>query len=276
MCFRMSGRMNQSNQETDLLQIRQIKKYIDQTDALGTKRDVVRALDGVSFSVKRGEAFGVVGETGSGKSTLARLITRLIDPTSGDILYNGKSIIGLKGKNLKEYRKKVQMVFQNPYGSLDPRQKVGDSLKEAMYANNTCEKSELEKRTIELLTLVGLNSEHANRYPHELSGGQRQRLAISRALCLEPEMIVLDEPTSFLDVSIQAQILELLNDLRVKLNLTYIFISHNLSVIWYMCGNVVVMQSGKIVESGDRDRIFRNPQNEYTKELIQSIPTALD
>lgn len=258
--------------EVPLLEVIGVEKYINVMGPLGKTKDIVKAVDGVSFTVRRGESFGIVGETGSGKSTLARLITKLIEPTKGEICYDGKSILKLRGEDLRKYRRKVQLVFQNPYGSLDPRQKIESCIKEPLLVNKIRQGGEIKPRVLELLTLVGLGEQHMERYPHELSGGQRQRLAVARALALEPETIILDEPTSFLDVSIQAQILELLNDLRKRLNLTYLFISHNLSVIWYMCENVTVMQSGKIIESGNRGDIFDNPRYEYTKSLIKSIP----
>jgi ABC-type oligopeptide transport system ATPase subunit len=256
-----------------LLDVRDVQKIIHVVGRMGRTREIVRAVDGVSFSVRRGESFGVVGETGSGKSTLARLITKLTEPTSGEIFYDNKSISELKGKNLEAYRRKVQMIFQNPYGSLNPRQRVGDALREPIALNKVVPRPGIDSRVSELLELVGLSEDQKNRYPHELSGGQRQRLATARALSLNPETIVLDEPTAFLDVSIQAQMLTLLKDLRERFSLTYIFISHNLSVIWYMCDRIAVMQQGKIVEQGTRDEIFERPREDYTKALIKSIPS---
>jgi ABC-type oligopeptide transport system ATPase subunit len=256
-----------------LLEVKDVQKIIHAVGHMGRTREIVRAVDGVTFSVRRGESFGVVGETGSGKSTLARMITKLTEPTSGEIFYDGRSISGLKGKDLAAYRRKVQMIFQNPYGSLNPRQRVGDALYEPIALNKVVDRPGIDNRVSELLELVGLSEDQKSRYPHELSGGQRQRLATARALSLNPETIVLDEPTAFLDVSIQAQMLTLLKELRERLSLTYVFISHNLSVIWYMCDNIAVMQQGKIVEQGTRDDIFERPREDYTKALIKSIPS---
>jgi ABC-type oligopeptide transport system ATPase subunit len=256
-----------------LLEVKDVQKVIQAVGHMGRTREIVRAVDGVTFSVRRGESFGVVGETGSGKSTLARMITKLTEPTSGEIFYDGGSISKLKGKDLAAYRRKVQMIFQNPYGSLNPRQRVGDALYEPISLNKVVDRPGIDNRVSELLELVGLSEDQKNRYPHELSGGQRQRLATARALSLNPETIVLDEPTAFLDVSIQAQMLTLLKELRERLSLTYVFISHNLSVIWYMCDNIAVMQQGKIVEQGTRDEIFERPREDYTKALIKSIPS---
>jgi ABC-type oligopeptide transport system ATPase subunit len=258
-----------------LLEVRDVQKIINVIGRLGRTRDIVRAVDGVTFSVKRGQSFGIVGETGSGKSTLARMITKLIEPTGGEILYDGKSISNIRGRDLVAYRRRVQMIFQNPYGSLDPRQRVGDCLREPIVTNKVIDSPKISDRVSELLELVGLSPDQRDRYPHELSGGQRQRLATARALSLNPETLLLDEPTSSLDVSIQAQMLTLLRNLRERLNLTYVFISHNLSVIWYMCDVIAVMQQGKIVEQGTRDEIFERPKNEYTKTLINSIPSIM-
>jgi ABC-type oligopeptide transport system ATPase subunit len=258
---------------SSLLEVRDVHKFITVVGHLGRTKDLVKAVDGVTFSVKRGQSFGIVGETGSGKSTLAKLITKLIEPTSGEILYDGRSISNMRGKDLITYRRRIQMVFQNPYGSLDPRQRVGDSLREPIATNKTIEPTKIGDRVSELLELVGLSPDQRDRYPHELSGGQRQRLATARALCVNPETLVLDEPTSSLDASIQAQMLTLLRDLRERLNLTYVFISHNLSVIWYMCDSIAVMQQGRIVERGTREEIFERPQEDYTKALIKSIPS---
>ena len=261
-----------TDQVDTLLELRDVRKFIEVTSRMGTAKEVVKAVDGVSLTVRRSSVFGVVGETGSGKTTLARLVSRLAEPTSGDILYDGTSISRLKGSELKAYHRKVQMVFQNPYGSLDPRQSVGSALREPILANRVTDRHKAEERVSELLEMVGLGEEHRTRYPHELSGGQRQRLAVARALSVNPETLLLDEPTSFLDVSIQSQILGLLKELQGRLKLTYIFISHNLSVVWYMCSEIAVMQNGKIVELGARDQIFNRPQHEYTKALIDSIP----
>jgi len=271
----MAPRQETSSPSSCILEVKDVHKYMTVAAHMGRAKELVKAVDGVTFSVSRGQSFGVVGETGSGKSTLARLITKLIEPTSGEILYNGRSISDMRGNDLATYRRSVQMVFQDPYSSLDPRQRVGDAISEPIAVNKIIETPQIAKRVAELFQLVGLSPDQRDRFPHELSGGQRQRLATARALSVKPELLVLDEPTSSLDVSIQAQMLTLLRDLREQLNLTYIFISHNLSVIWYMCDRIVVMQQGKIVEQGTRDEIFERPQKEYTKTLINSIPPIM-
>jgi oligopeptide/dipeptide ABC transporter ATP-binding protein len=240
---------------------------------LGRVRAYVRAVDGVSFGVMRGETFGIVGESGSGKTTLAKCILRLLEPTSGEIYFEGHNIATLKERELRAYRRKVQMIFQDPYASLDPRQTVKSALMEAMKASRRdLSRSEALERALELIRLMGLNEDHLYRFPHEFSGGQRQRIAIARALATEPELLVLDEPTSFLDVSVQAQILNLLKELQRKLGLTYIFISHNLNVISYMCDHVAVMYLGKVMELGERSAVYSSPRHPYTHALMEAIP----
>jgi oligopeptide/dipeptide ABC transporter ATP-binding protein len=240
---------------------------------LGRVRAYVRAVDGVSFGVMRGETFGIVGESGSGKTTLAKCILRLLEPTSGEIYFEGHNIATLKERELRAYRRKVQMIFQDPYASLDPRQTVKSALMEAMKAGRRdLSRSEALDRALELIRLMGLNEDHLYRFPHEFSGGQRQRIAIARALATEPELLVLDEPTSFLDVSVQAQILNLLKELQRKLGLTYIFISHNLNVISYMCDHVAVMYLGKVMELGERRAVYSSPRHPYTHALMEAIP----
>jgi oligopeptide/dipeptide ABC transporter ATP-binding protein len=240
---------------------------------LGRVRAYVRAVDGVSFGVMRGETFGIVGESGSGKTTLAKCILRLLEPTSGEIYFEGHNIATLKERELSAYRRKVQMIFQDPYASLDPRQTVKSALMEAMKAGRRdLSRSEALERALELIRLMGLNEDHLYRFPHEFSGGQRQRIAIARALATEPELLVLDEPTSFLDVSVQAQILNLLKELQRKLGLTYIFISHNLNVISYMCDHVAVMYLGKVMELGERSAVYSSPRHPYTHALMEAIP----
>jgi peptide/nickel transport system ATP-binding protein/oligopeptide transport system ATP-binding protein len=240
---------------------------------LGRVRAYVRAVDGVSFGVMRGETFGIVGESGSGKTTLAKCILRLLEPTSGGIYFEGHNIATLKERELRAYRRKVQMIFQDPYASLDPRQTVKSALMEAMKAGRRdLSRSEALERALELIRLMGLNEDHLYRFPHEFSGGQRQRIAIARTLATEPELLVLDEPTSFLDVSVQAQILNLLKELQRKLGLTYIFISHNLNVISYMCDHVAVMYLGKVMELGERSAVYSSPRHPYTHALMEAIP----
>jgi dipeptide transport system ATP-binding protein len=234
----------------------------------------VQALKGVSFSVNRGETLAIVGESGCGKSTLARIIT-LIDPaTSGELLLDGQPISIGKGPLPREVRRKVQIVFQNPYGSLNPRQKVGDMLMEQLLLNTDHTADQRRELALEMLQKVNLLPEHFNRYPHMFSGGQRQRLAIARALMVNPQLLVLDEPVSALDLSVQAQVLNLLADLQDEFNLTYVFISHDLSVVRYIADHVMVMYMGEVVESGTRDAVFGNPQHAYTQTLFAATPQS--
>ena len=234
----------------------------------------VRALHGINFSVQRGKTLAIVGESGSGKSTLARIIT-LIDPASGgDLLIEGQKIDIARQPVTKELRSKVQIVFQNPYGSLNPRQKVGDVLTEPLILNTSVPAAERRARAQAMLERVGLKAEHYNRYPHMFSGGQRQRIAIARALMLNPALLVLDEPVSALDLSVQAQVLNLLADLQDEFNLTYVFISHDLSVVRYIADDVLVLYKGEVVEYGARDRVFADPQHDYTKKLFAATPVT--
>jgi ABC-type oligopeptide transport system ATPase subunit len=242
-------------------------------------RDLVKefgghaAVDGVSFDVGLGESFGIVGETGSGKTTTARLVARLIDATAGTIRFDGRDVAGLGRGELKALRRDVAMVFQDPYSSLNPRKTVGSIIAEP-FAVHRIHASRAERRRAvqELMERVGLNPEHYNRLPHEFSGGQRQRVGVARALALEPKLILADEPVSALDVSIQAQILNLLRDLRRDLGLTLVLISHDLAVIRYMCERVAVMRAGRIVELGETETLFTRPRHEYTAGLIAAIP----
>jgi oligopeptide/dipeptide ABC transporter ATP-binding protein len=238
----------------------------------GKTTQVVRAVDGINFAIHKGKSVGLVGESGSGKTTVGRLILRLIEPTEGKIFYNGVNICELDKKSMYEYRKKMQVVFQDPYASLNPRMIVKNIVGEPLL-NQGIRGTELKNRVESLLHQVGLSSEHLSRYPHEFSGGQRQRIGIARALSVRPEFIVLDEPTSALDVSVQAQILNLLKDLQKKYDLTYLFISHHLSVIEFMCQYVVVMYVGKIVEIGEVTEFFRRQLHPYSQALLSSIPT---
>lgn len=233
----------------------------------------VKAVDDVSLIVRRGETIGLVGESGCGKSTLGRTLIRLYEPTAGQISFDGKDFLKLSGSELREYRKNIQMIFQDPYASLDPRMTVGQIIEQPFAIHNQLTPAQRRERVKELLELVGLQAAYVNRYPHEFSGGQRQRISIARAIALNPELIICDEPVSALDVSIQAQILNLLEDLQTKLNLTYIFISHDLSVIEHICDRVAVMYLGKIVELATRDELYKNPQHPYTKALLSSIPS---
>lgn len=233
----------------------------------------VKAVDGVSFSIPEGETLGLVGESGSGKSTVGNMLLRLLAPTSGEILYRGRSILGLSPREEREFRSRAQMVFQNPFASLNPRMIVGDIIGRVLKV----QRPELKKDEVRDLVLngmqeVGLKVEHMTRYPHEFSGGQRQRIAIARALISSPEFIVLDEPTSALDVSVQAQILNLFKDIQKKRHLSYLFISHNLSVIRHISHRIAVMYLGSLMEFCDRQELFRNPLHPYTQALLRSIP----
>jgi oligopeptide/dipeptide ABC transporter ATP-binding protein len=233
----------------------------------------VRAVDGVSFSVKEGETLGVVGESGSGKTTLARGILRLVRPTSGKVYFDGTDVVNAKRAQMKTLRRKMQIIFQDPYASLDPRQTVSSLLYEAMKIHRVVKnKAEATRKSVELLETVGLSEEHLYRFPHEFSGGQRQRIAVARALAVSPSFLVLDEPTSFLDVSVQASVLNLLKDLQKELNLTYLFITHNLAVVHHMSDYVAVMYLGQIVELADKDGIYNNPKHPYTHKLMAAIP----
>jgi oligopeptide transport system ATP-binding protein len=238
----------------------------------GLGRDVVHAVDGVDLEVRRGETLGLVGESGSGKSTLARCITALYPVTAGHIYFEGKDMTQLRGRALRQMRRQMQMIFQDPFASLDPRMTVGDLIAEPLDNFHVARGRARQRRVQELLRLVGLNPNFTNRYPHEFSGGQRQRIGIARALAVNPSLIVCDEPVSALDVSIQAQIINLLQDLQREFNLTYIFIAHDLAVVRHLSDRVAVMYLGKVVEIADRYRIYNDPQHPYTKALLTSIP----
>ncbi|MGB3390360.1 MAG: dipeptide ABC transporter ATP-binding protein [Pseudaminobacter sp.] len=241
---------------------------------LFTNARTVHAVKGVSFSIEKGKTLAIVGESGCGKSTLARIIT-LIDPaTSGELFIDGQQIDIAKQGLTPELRRKVQIIFQNPYGSLNPRQKIGDVLGEPLLINTDKPAGERRDLAMKMLLKVGLEAKHFNRYPHMFSGGQRQRIAIARALMLNPSLLVLDEPVSALDLSVQAQVLNLLADLQDEFNLTYVFISHDLSVVRYIADEVMVMYFGEAVEYGSRDEVFSNPQHSYTKTLFAATPRA--
>jgi dipeptide transport system ATP-binding protein len=250
-----------------------VRDYRSGGGLFGRER-VVHALKGVSLKVEKGKTLAVVGESGCGKSTLARIITMIDAPTSGELLIDGKPVDIARQGLTKEMRRKVQIVFQNPYGSLNPRQKIGDVLAEPLLLNTDMPAAERRERAMEMLVKVGLGREHFNRYPHMFSGGQRQRIAIARALMVNPSLLVLDEPVSALDLSVQAQILNLLADLQDEFQLTYVFISHDLSVVRYIADEVMVMFFGEVVEYGSRDTVFADPQHEYTRTLFAATPRA--
>lgn len=266
-----SNRSTQSPAEP-FVHVRNIKKYFRLPGGWLAGRQYVYAVDDVSFDVARGEVFGLVGESGCGKTTLGRLILRLIDATEGTVIFDGRSLMQLKSGELRQLRQEMQLVFQSPTGSLDPRQKVLDVISEPLRTHTKITAAERRAKVIELLQQVGLGEQHLDRFPHELSGGQSQRVAIARTLALEPKLLILDEPTSALDVSVQAQILNLLEDLRSRLGLTYIFISHDLSVVQHISDRIGVMYLGKMVEIGDSQQIFDSPLHPYTQALLGCIP----
>ncbi len=257
-----------------ILQARDLKRDYRLGGGLFSPARTIHAVKGVSFDVERGKTLAIVGESGCGKSTLARMITMIEMPTGGEFAIDGEKIDIEKDGITPELRRKVQIVFQNPYGSLNPRKKVGDVLGEPLLINTDMPKSERDDRAAEMLKKVGLQPEHFNRYPHMFSGGQRQRIAIARALMLNPKLLVLDEPVSALDLSVQAQVLNLLADLQDEFDLTYVFISHDLSVVRYIADEVMVMYFGEAVEYGTRDAVFENPQHAYTKTLFAATPRA--
>jgi len=251
-----------------LIEIKNLKKYFPVRSGFG-KKAYIKAVDDVSFFIKKGETLGLVGESGCGKSTTGRTIIRLYEPTSGQIIFKGEDITK---KDMLPYRKYMQMIFQDPYASLNPRMTVGDIIGEPIEIHNIAKGNEKKERVQELLRLVGLNSEHANRYPHEFSGGQRQRIGIARALAVEPEFIICDEPISALDVSIQAQIVNMLEDLQQELGLTYLFIAHDLSMVKHISSRVGVMYLGKLVELASSNELYEKPLHPYTQALLSAIP----
>jgi oligopeptide transport system ATP-binding protein len=263
----------QSVNET-LLEVEDLKMYFPLTSGLILQRNAgyVKAVDGVSFRIQRGQTLGLVGESGSGKTTIGRTLVRLYKPTSGSIRFAGQDLAALQGDALRQMRRKVQMIFQDPYASLNSRFTVGSLIAEPMHIYRAGSRQEIYERTVELLHVVGLRPEYINRYPHEFSGGQRQRIAVARAIAINPDFVIADEPVSALDVSIRAQVLNLLQRLQREFHLTYLFVSHDLSVIRHIADRIAVMYLGKIVELADRDELYANPQHPYTRALLSAVP----
>jgi len=257
-----------------LLDVRDLKMHFPLTRGIVLQRVVghVRAVDGVSFSIERGQTLGLVGESGSGKTTIGRTIVRLYKPTSGEILFDNEDLAKLSGEPLRKMRQRVQMIFQDPYASLNPRFTIGSLISEPMVIYKMGSSQEIRDRAVELLRVVGLRPEYIDRYPHEFSGGQRQRIAVARALSINPEFIIADEPVSALDVSVRAQVLNLLQRLQGQFNLTYLFVSHDLSVVRHVADRIAVMYLGKIVELSDRDELYAAPKHPYTKALLSAVP----
>lgn len=263
----------EQNQNRKLLEVRNLVKWFPIKKWFFEKKAYVKAVDDVDFDIYKGETLGIAGESGCGKSTLLRTILRLIEPTSGTIVYNGKDITHMSKKELRKIRQHMQIVFQDPYSALDGRMKVGKIIEEPLIINKLYpDKKERMARVEELMSQVGLDPSYIDRFPHEFSGGQRQRIVIARALATNPQLLVCDEAVSALDVSVRAQVLNLLADLQENLNLTYLFISHDLSVIEHICDRVAIMYLGKVVEIGTKDEIFNDPQHPYTKALLSAIP----
>jgi len=263
-----------SNGQQPLLDVRDLVMHFPLTQGIIFQKKVgaVQAVDGVSLSVKKGETLGLVGESGCGKSTTGRAILQLYKPTAGEVIFNGQDLTKLNGGDMRKMRRHLQMIFQDPYASLNPRMTVGSIVSEPMQIHNLVPKNQRNQRVQELLQTVGLNPYFANRYPHEFSGGQRQRIGIARALAASPDFIVCDEPVSALDVSIQAQIVNLLEDLQNEFQLTYLFIAHDLSVVRHISDRIAVMYLGKIVELADRNSLYDDPLHPYTKALLSAVP----
>ncbi|HVV91103.1 MAG TPA: ATP-binding cassette domain-containing protein [Solirubrobacterales bacterium] len=257
-----------------LLEVVDLVKHFPIKSGLLIDREVdrVRAVDGIGFTVEKGETLGLVGESGSGKSTACRAVLQLLKPTSGSVRFEGRAIVGMGHRELRPLRREMQMIFQDPYASLNPRKRVGQIVGDQLKVQKVASGKELRTRVEGLLDRVGLSPEHYNRFPHEFSGGQRQRIGIARALALEPKLVFCDEPVSALDVSIQAQIVNLLDDLQDELGLTYVFVAHDIGVVRHISDRIAVMNHGKIVETGDADQVCEHPRDDYTKKLLAAVP----
>jgi oligopeptide transport system ATP-binding protein len=263
-----------STSDAPLLEVTDLVKHFPIKSGLLIDREVgqVRAVDGISFTVNKGETMGLVGESGSGKSTACRAVLQLLKPTSGSIKFEGQEIAGMGRRELRPLRREMQMIFQDPYASLNPRKRVGQIVGDQLKVQKVASGKELRTRVEGLLDRVGLSPEHYNRFPHEFSGGQRQRIGIARALALEPKLVFCDEPVSALDVSIQAQIVNLLDDLQDELGLTYVFVAHDIGVVRHISDRIAVMNQGKIVETGNADQVCEHPRDDYTKKLLAAVP----
>jgi len=259
---------------TPLLEVTDLVKHFPIKRGILIDREVdqVRAVDGISFEVERGQTLGLVGESGSGKSTACRAVLQLIKPTSGSVKFEGREIAALGRRAMRPLRREMQMIFQDPYASLNPRKRIGQIVGDPLKLQGVARGSDLRRQVQELLERVGLASEHYNRFPHEFSGGQRQRIGIARALALKPKLVICDEPVSALDVSIQAQIVNLLDDLQDELGLTYLFVAHDIGVVRHISDRIAVMNDGKIVEQGTADEVCERPKDEYTKKLLAAVP----
>ena len=257
-----------------LVEVRHLVKHFERGGGLFRAKTIVKAVDDVSFSIEEGETFALVGESGSGKSTTGRCMLRLVDPTSGEVLFRGENVLAFSSDRMRAARREMQMVFQDPYSSLNPRMRALTIVEEPLVIHKIGSKAERRERVAELFRLVGLEPSHLDRYPHEFSGGQRQRIGLARALALNPSFIIADEPVSALDVSIQAQVINLLMDLQQQLKLTYLFIAHDLRLVRHISSRVAVMYLGRIVEMGSTGSIFESPQHAYTKALLSAVPAT--